>query len=240
MSRGKHSSVGRCLAVWLLVTVGALATLLRGRRRCRVAGLVRGVARHVRGAARRGRVGAPWWRAWRGRGSSPARPSSTWCAAGCRPRHREDSPAGWCWRRVAQPCWPGSAVPRWPAPSSGDHSLVGLPMPDRAVADRVARSPGRHRDPRRSLGRAPSRTDHRPGRRLALVHRRLRARPRRRGGRDRRGLARALCGQPGRDRQRPRPHPTPGSTSSRHRTERHAHERAKRASHSTATSRAPT
>src|SRR5688572_22476527 len=27
MSRGKHSSVGRCLAVWLVVTIGALATL---------------------------------------------------------------------------------------------------------------------------------------------------------------------------------------------------------------------
>ena len=68
-------------------------------------------------------------------------------------------------RRTGRATSPSSACRCWTGPSP--------------VASPVARA-GTRPDPRRWCGRAPAtRTDHSPGRRLAVVHRSLRARPRR-------------------------------------------------------------
>jgi len=136
MSRGKLSSVGRCLAVWLLVTIGALATL----------STVAGAAASLASSA-----------VWRGTFEEllVAVASATlvaclgwsWVVTSAtvidlvRGRMPATAPRGLTRRLVLAAC--GAAVvagvssPALAGAHSGDHSLVGLPMPDRAVADRV-------------------------------------------------------------------------------------------------------
>lgn len=136
MSRGTHSSVGRCLAVWLLVTIGALATL----------STVAGAAASLASSA-----------VWRGTFEELLVAVASTALVAClgwswvvtsatvvdlvRGRPPATAPRGLTRRLVLAAC--GAAVvagvssPALAGANSGDHSLVGLPMPDRAVADRV-------------------------------------------------------------------------------------------------------
>jgi len=140
MSRGKHSSVGRCLAVWLLVTIGALGAL----------STVAGAAASLASSA-----------VWRGTFEELLVAVASAALVAClgwlwvvtsatvvdlvRGRVPATAPRGLTRRLVLAAC--GAAVIAGvgsPAlagahsgANSGDHSLVGLPMPDRAVAQRV-------------------------------------------------------------------------------------------------------
>lgn len=136
MSRGKHSSVGRCLAVWLLVTIGALATLST-----------------VAGAAASLASSAVWHGTFEELLVAVASAALVACLGWSwvvtsatvidlvRGRMPATAPRGLTRRLVLAAC--GAAVvagvssPALAGAHSGDHSLVGLPMPDRAVADRV-------------------------------------------------------------------------------------------------------
>jgi hypothetical protein len=137
MSRGKRSSLGRCLAVWLLVTVGSLATL----------STVAGPAASLASPA-----------VWRGTFEDLLVAVASAALVAClawswivtsatvvdlvRGRVPATAPRGLTRRLVLAAC--GAAVvagvssPALAGGQSGDHSLVGLPMPDRAVADHVA------------------------------------------------------------------------------------------------------
>jgi hypothetical protein len=137
MSRGKHFSVGRCLAVWLLVTIGALATL----------STVAGAAASLASSA-----------AWHGTFEELLVAAASAALVAClgwswivtsatvidlvRGRMPATAPRGLTRRLVLAACGAavvaGVSTPALAGAQSGDHSLVGLPMPDRAVADRVA------------------------------------------------------------------------------------------------------
>ena len=136
MSRGKHSSLGRCLAVWLLVTTGALGALST------VAGAAASLASSevwhgtfeqlliaLASAALVACLGWLWL------------VTSTTVIELVRGRVPATAPRGLTRRVVLAAC--GAAVvagvssPALAGTHSGDHSLVGLPMPDRAVADVV-------------------------------------------------------------------------------------------------------
>lgn len=135
MSRG-NSSVGRCLAVWLLVTIGALATLST-----------------VAGAAASLASPAVWHGTFEELLVAVASAALVACLAWSwvvtsttvvdlvRGRSPATAPRGPIRRLVLAAC--GAAVvagvssPALAGAQSGDHSLVGLPMPDRAVAELV-------------------------------------------------------------------------------------------------------
>ena len=136
MSRGKHSSVGRCLAVWLLVTMGALGTLST-----------------VGGAAASLASSPVWHSSFEELLVAVASAALVACLAWLwvvtsatvvdvvRGRVPATAQGGLTRRLVLAAC--GAAVvagvssPALAGARSGDHSLVGLPMPDRAVADHV-------------------------------------------------------------------------------------------------------
>lgn len=136
MSRGKNSSVGRCLAVWLLVTTAVLGTW---------AALADAVASLA--------SSAPWHGTFEDLLVAVASAALVACTGwlwllttatvvglvhGWTP---DTAPRGLTRRLVLAACGAavvaGVASPALAGAGSGDQSLVGLPMPDRAVADRV-------------------------------------------------------------------------------------------------------
>lgn len=136
MSRGKQSSASRCLAVWLLIT-----------------GAVLGTWSMVAGAAASLASSAAWHGTFQDLLVAVASAALVVCAGWLwlvttatvvdvvRGRVPASAPRGLTRRLVLAAC--GAAVvagvgsPALAGAGSGDHSLVGLPMPDRAVAERV-------------------------------------------------------------------------------------------------------
>ena len=136
MSRGKQSSAGRCLAVWLLTTCAVLGTW----------STVAGAAASLASSA-----------AWHGTFEDLLVAVSSAALVACagwlwlvttatvldvvRGRVPASAPRGLARRLVLAAC--GAAVvagvgsPALAGAGSGDPSLVGLPMPDRAVAERL-------------------------------------------------------------------------------------------------------
>ncbi|UUZ58128.1 LysM peptidoglycan-binding domain-containing protein [Nocardioides sp. B-3] len=137
MSRGKNSSVGRCPAVWLLVTTAVLATWSAVADAA--GSLTSSTVWHgsfedlLVAVASAALVACAGW-LWLVTTATVADP--------VRGRPASTAPRGLTRRPVLAAC--GAAVPAGvSAPAmagsgAGDHSPVGLPMPDRAVADAVA------------------------------------------------------------------------------------------------------
>lgn len=142
MSRGKNSSVGRCLSVWLLVTTAVLATW---------AAVADAVGSLVSSAV------------WRGSFEDLLVAVASAALVACtgwlwlvttatvvdlaRGRSAPTAPRGLTRRLVLAACGAavlaGVSAPAMAGGGAGDHSLVGLPMPDRAVADPITRPIGR-------------------------------------------------------------------------------------------------
>jgi hypothetical protein len=136
MSRGTHSSEGRCLAVWLLVTAAAL-----------------GAWATVAGSAGSLASSATWHDSFEGLLVAVASAALVACAGWLwlvttttvvglvRGREPSTVPRGVARRLVLVACGAavvaGAGSPALAGAGSGDHSLVGLPLPDRAVADPV-------------------------------------------------------------------------------------------------------
>src|SRR5687768_3848959 len=136
MSRGKHTSVGRCLAVWLFVTTATLGTLsaVAGAAASLASSTVwRGTFEELLVAVASAALTA--CQAWLWVVTSVTVVEVLWG------RVPATAPRGLTRRLVLAAC--GAAVvagvssPALAGAQSGDHSLVGLPMPDRAVADGV-------------------------------------------------------------------------------------------------------
>lgn len=137
MSRGKNSSVGRCLAVWLLVTTAALATWTA-----------------VADAAGTLATSAVWHGSFEDLLVAVASAALVLCAGWLwlittatvadlvRGGPVPTAPRGLTRRLVLAACGvavlAGVSAPAMAGSGAGDHSLVGLPMPDRAVAESVA------------------------------------------------------------------------------------------------------
>lgn len=142
MSRGKKSSVGRCLSVWLLVTTAVLATWAA-----------------VAEAAGSLASSAVWRGSFEDLLVAVASAALVACAGWlwlvttatvadlARGRPAPTAPRGLTRRLVLAACGAavlaGVSAPAMAGSGAGDHSLAGLPMPDRAVADPITQPIGR-------------------------------------------------------------------------------------------------